>query len=131
MSPLEIQTLLLTFKVALLSAAFVVPLATAVALLLIKLSPSKQIIGLSLLSMPLALPPVITGYLLLLALGRQSYFGERLYEAFGIQISFSFSGAILASSIVSFPFALRTVMVAVKSIDPLLLDAATTLGLSR
>lgn len=130
MSPFEIQTLLLTFKVALVSAVCIMPIATATALLLLKLSPTKQIVGLSLLSMPMALPPVVTGYLLLVYLGRGSYIGTHLYEMFGIQLSFSFAGAVIASSIVSFPFALRNVIVAIKSIDQSLIDAAKTLGLS-
>jgi molybdate transport system permease protein len=130
MSELELQTLGLTFQIALLSAVVVVPLSMLVALLLLRLSPAKQVVGLSVLSLPMALPPVITGYLLLLVCGRQSYFGAYLFEVFGIQISFSFVGAILASSIVSFPFALRSVMVSLKSIDQTLIDAAVTLGLS-
>lgn len=131
MSPLEFQTILLTFKIALFSATFVVPVAVLCALLLLEMSSTKQIFALSFLSMPMALPPVVTGYLLLLTFGRGSYVGGWLFETFGIQLSFSFWGAVLASSVVSFPFALRSVMLSLKAIDSTLVDAAATLGLSK
>lgn len=130
MSELERDTLLLTLKAASLSALVVVPIATVVAMWLMKLSSSKQIILLSILSLPMALPPVITGYLLLLVMGRQSFMGSYLFELFGVQVSFSFLGAVIASSFVSFPFALRSVVVALKSIDRTLIDAAVTLKIS-
>lgn len=131
MSPLELQTILLTFKIALLSAIIVVPLALFSALIVIRLSSTKQVFALSFLSMPMALPPVVTGYLLLLFFGRGSYMGSWLFDTFGIQLSFSYFGAVLASSVVSFPFALRSVVLSIKSIDQTFLDAAVTLGLSR
>jgi len=130
MSHLELETLLLTAKVASFSALVVVPLAIATALWLMRLSPSKQIFALSLFSLPMALPPVVTGYLLLLLLGRQGFLGSYLFDFFGAQLSFSFAGAVIASSFVSFPFALRSIMVAFKSIDKTLIDAAVTLKLS-
>lgn len=131
MNAAELHILALTFQVAILSAALVVPLAMFTALGVMRLSSRNQIITMSLLSLPMALPPVITGYLLLLVLGRQSFFGTYLFEAFGLQISFSFTGAVLASSVVSFPFALRSVLVSLKSIDRTLLDAAATLKIPR
>jgi len=130
MSELERETLLLTLKAAFLSALIVVPMATVVALWLSNLSSSKQVVFLSILSLPMALPPVITGYLLLLVMGRQSLIGTYLFEWFGVHVSFSFVGAVVASSFVSFPFALRSIVVAIKFIDRSLIDAAVTLKIS-
>jgi molybdate transport system permease protein len=77
------------------------------------------------------MPPVVTGYLLLVLLGRNSAFGSWLNEVFGVTLAFSASGAAAAAAVVSFPLMVRSVKLAVDLVDPRLEEAARTLGASR
>ena len=80
------------------------------------------------LTLPLVLPPVVMGYLLLLAFGTRGPLGAWLYDAFGIRFAFSWTGAALASGLITFPFQLRAIRLALEAIDRGLGDAAATLG---
>jgi molybdate transport system permease protein len=80
------------------------------------------------LNLPLVLPPVVTGYLLLLLLGRRGLVGAWLYRAFGIQIAFTWAAAVLAGAVMGFPLLVRAVRVAFHGIDPRLYQAARSLG---
>lgn len=79
--------------------------------------------------LPLVLPPVVTGYLLLLLFGRRGAFGP-LLEAIGLQLAFNWKGAVLASAVVGFPLMLRAVRLGIENVDPRLESAARTLGAS-
>lgn len=81
-----------------------------------------------LLLLPLVLPPVVTGYLLLLTFGRQGAVGAFLHDAFGITFSFRWTGAALASAVMGFPLMLRAIMLSFETIDRRLEAAAGTLG---
>ena len=79
--------------------------------------------------LPLVLPPVVTGYLLLLIFGRRGFFGP-LLDAIGLQLAFDWKGAVLASAVVGFPLMLRSVRLSIEGVDPRLERVARTLGAS-
>lgn len=81
-----------------------------------------------LIQLPMVLPPVVPGYLLLLLLGTQGLIGSWLYQQFGIVIAFTWKGAVLASAVMAFPLMVQPVRLAFRMIDPRLEQAATTLG---
>lgn len=84
-----------------------------------------------LVHLPLVLPPVVTGYLLLLGFGRQGPIGSVMDELFGITLAFQWTGAALAASIMAFPLMVRAIRLAIEAVDPKLEEAAATLGASR
>jgi len=126
----EVQALKLSLKVALWAVAIGLPLALAVATLLARCDfPGKIIID-ALLHMPLVVPPVVTGYLLLLWLGRNGVIGAWLDDTFGIVFAFRWTGAVIAAAVMSFPLMVRPIRLAIEAIDPRLEEAARTLGAS-
>ena len=124
----EIQALLLSAKVAFFCTLIVCIPGVAVAWLLAK----KTFIGKSLLDglvhLPLVLPPVIPGFLLLLLLGNQGLIGKWLYESFGITIAFTWVGAVIASAVMGFPLMVRSARLAISQVDSGLESAAQSLG---
>src|SRR5207248_2287062 len=107
------------------------PLGIAIAWLL----PRKQFWGKTLLDgvvhLPLVLPPVVTGYLLLISFGRRGAVGAFLADHFGIVFSFRWTGAALACGIMGFPLLVRPIRLAIEAIDRRREDAAATLGADR
>ena len=83
------------------------------------------------LTLPLVLPPVVVGYLLLIAMGRRGIVGQWLYDWFGITFAFSWRGAVLAAAVMSFPLMVRAIRLALESVDTKLEQAARTLGAGR
>ena len=124
----EIQALLLSAKVAFFCTLIVCIPGVAVAWLLAK----KTFIGKSLLDglvhLPLVLPPVIPGFLLLLLLGNQGLIGKWLYQSFGISIAFTWVGAVIASAVMGFPLMVRSARLAISQVDSGLESAAQSLG---
>jgi molybdate transport system permease protein len=94
----------------------------------------REFIGKSLvdaaINLPLVLPPVVTGWLLLVAFGRNSPLGRILWEWFGVRVVFDWKGAVLASAVMAFPLMVRAVRLAVELADRELEQAARTLGAS-
>ncbi|UJF17503.1 molybdate ABC transporter permease subunit [Vibrio sp. SS-MA-C1-2] len=131
LTPYEIDALLLSLKVASTAVIWSLPFAILFAWLLAR----YQFIGKSLLDgiihLPLVLPPVVIGYLLLVAMGRQGFIGQWLYQWFGFSFSFSWRGAVLASAVVSFPLMVRSIRLALEGVDIKLEQAARTLGANR
>src|SRR5690606_14200208 len=84
-----------------------------------------------LVHLPLILPPVVTGYLLLLTFGRKGWIGQWLDQWFGLVFAFRWTGAALAAGIMAFPLMVRAIRLAIEAVDPKLEDAASTLGASR
>jgi molybdate transport system permease protein len=82
----------------------------------------------TLLNLPLVLPPVVTGYLLLLLLGRRGWLGGFLYQTWGIEIAFTWAAAALAGAVMGFPLLVRAVRVAFQGVDPRFALAARSLG---
>ncbi|WP_430465060.1 molybdate ABC transporter permease subunit [Tabrizicola sp.] len=90
----------------------------------------KQVLN-GLVHLPLILPPVVTGYLLLLTFGRKGAVGQFLDEWFGIVLAFRWTGAVLAAAVMAFPLMVRAIRLAIEAVDPRLEEAASTLGASR
>ncbi|WP_424966105.1 molybdate ABC transporter permease subunit [Dinoroseobacter sp. S375] len=91
--------------------------------------PGRQILN-GLVHLPLILPPVVTGYLLLLTFGRRGPVGAFLESSFGIVLAFRWTGAVLAAAIMAFPLMVRAIRLAIEAVDPRLEQAAGTLGAS-
>src|SRR6056297_53071 len=131
MSPAEISAIWLSVRVATASVLVSLPLAIAVGWLLAR----KRFVGKLLIetavNLPLVLPPVVTGYLLLITFGRNGSLGAWLDAVFGLRFVFDWKGAALASAIVSFPLMVRAIRMAFAAIDPRLESAARSLGASR
>jgi molybdate transport system permease protein len=106
------------------------PFGVAVAWLLARKNfPGKAILN-ALIYLPLVLPPVVTGYLLLIAFGRRGIFGEALENA-GIVFSFRWTGAALACGVMAFPLMVGAIRLSIEAVDRRFEDAAATLGANR
>ena len=128
LSPAEIEALLLSFKIASVAVLAAMPFAFACALLLARRRfPGKTLLDV-LVHLPLVLPPVAFGYLLLVTLGTKAPLGSWLLENFGIRFVFSWTGAALASAILTFPFQVRAIRLALEGQDVGLSRAAEILG---
>ena len=123
-----LDTLQITLQVAVVATLIDVPLALLLSWLVVK----KRIRGAFLLdilaSLPLAVPPVVVGYALLLLFGRNGPLGRLLDAALGWEVVFTWFAAALAAAIVSFPLAARAIMVAMEGVDERLERAARSLG---
>ena len=119
----------LTLRVALVATLVATPLGIAVAWLLSRKNFPGKILLEALVHLPLVLPPVVTGYLLLLTFGRHGAVGELLAE-FGIVLAFRWTGAALACGVMGFPLLVRPIRISFEAIDLRLEQAATTLGAS-
>lgn len=123
-----LDTLQITLQVAVVATLIDVPLALLLSWLVVK----KRIRGAFLLdilaSLPLAVPPVVVGYALLLLFGRHGPLGRLLDAALGWEVVFTWFAAALAAAIVSFPLAARAIMVAMEGVDERLERAARSLG---
>ncbi|MCK3686421.1 molybdate ABC transporter permease subunit [Maribellus sp. YY47] len=126
----EITAIELSLKVALLCTIVVLPVAVFIGWMLAR----KNFIGKAfiegVLHLPLVLPPVTVGYILLVLLGRNGSIGSFFYEHWGIQIAFSFPAAVIAAVVVSFPLVTRSIRLSIELVDKNYEDAARTLGAS-
>lgn len=126
----ELNAIYLSLKVATIAILFALPVAIFIAWLLSR----KQFWGKQLLNgivhLPLVLPPVVIGYLLLIVMAKRGAIGQYLWEWFGFSFSFSWRGAVLASAVMAFPLMVRSIKQAFDAIDPKLEQAARTLGAS-
>lgn len=124
----ESQALLLSLRIALVAVTAALPFAVATAVLLARTRfPGKVVVD-GIVHLPLVLPPVAIGFLLLVIFGTRAGAGSWLYQAFGIRLVFSWTGAALASALITFPFQVRAIRLALESADPGLDAAARTLG---
>lgn len=128
LTPEDWTAIWLSLRVASVATLLALPLAIFVAHLLAR----GQFFGKTLLDalvhLPLVLPPVVTGYALLLLFGRRGTFGAALEQTFGLVLSFRWTGAALACAVMGFPLMVRSIRLAMESIDPRLEQAAGTLG---
>jgi len=130
-SPEEWTTIWLSLKVAVVATAAALPLAVAAAYVLARWRfPGRALLD-AFLHLPLVLPPVVTGYLLLLAFGRKGPAGAFLYDHLGITFAFRWTGAALACAVMGFPLMLRAIRQSFEQIDRRLEAAAGTLGANR
>ncbi len=131
MHPGELQIIWLTLKVAALSTLCTLPAATWLGWFLARKEiPGKAIIE-ALISLPLVAPPVVTGYVLLLLLGRNGVLGATLFNILGIRLTFNFAALVIASMAVSLPLAVRAIRSAFELVDPAYEKSSLTLGASR
>lgn len=128
LTPEEWTAIRLSLRIAMVATAVALPIGIAVAWLLAR----KNFWGKSLLDglivLPLVLPPVVTGYLLLIWFGRRGVIGSFLADTFGIVLAFRWTGAALACGIMAFPLLVRPIRLSFEAIDRRLEDAASTLG---
>ena len=129
LSPVEVQAIILSLWVAAVSVFFSLPFATGVAFLLARRIFWGHGLLNALVHLPLVLPPVVTGYLLLVAFGRQGIFGSML-DALGLQLAFTSAGAAFAAAVMAFPLIVRAIRLAIEAVDSKLEEAASTLGAS-
>jgi molybdate transport system permease protein len=131
LTPEEWQAVALSLRVSFWATAVSLPFGILVAYALARWSfPGKFLLN-GLVHLPLILPPVVTGYLLLLTFGRRGLIGEFLDQWFGIVFAFRWTGAALAAGIMAFPLMVRAIRLSVEAVDPKLEQAAGTLGASR
>ena len=126
----EVAALSLSIKVAFLSLVITFPLGLLVGWLLAKRSfPGKVLLN-TFVMWPLVLPPIVSGYLLLILLGKHGVVGGFIYQIFGIEIVFSQLAVVIAVSIISFPLLVRGIVTGMESVPVELENAARTLGAS-
>ena len=129
LTPDEWTAILLSLRIAVVATVVALPFGVAIAWLLAR----KNFWGKALLDgivhLPLVLPPVVTGYLLLIAFGRRGIFGAFLADI-GIVFSFRWTGAALAAAVMGFPLVVRAIRIGIEQVDTRLEDTAATLGAS-
>ena len=128
LSPDEWNAVRLSLKVATVAMLASLPFGIAVALLLARRDFWGKSLVNGLVHLPLVLPPVVTGYLLLLTFGKRGPVGAFLNEAFGIVFSFRWTGAALACAVMGFPLMVRAIRLSIEAVDRRLEAAASTLG---
>ena len=128
LSPVEIEALRLSLWVSLCAVAGSLPLGVLAAWLLARLDfPGKSILD-GCLHLPLVLPPVVIGYVLLVGFGRRGILGAWLYKATGITLAFNWKGAAVAAAVMAFPLMVRAVRLSIENVDRGVEAAARTLG---
>jgi molybdate transport system permease protein len=131
LTPLEIDALLLSLRVGIVSVIASIPFALACAWLLSRCDfPGKSLID-GVVHLPLVLPPVAVGFGLLVLFGRNGAIGAWLYAAFGFTFAFNWKGAALASAVVAFPLMVRAMRLSLDGVDRRLEAAARSLGAPR
>ncbi|NIY78093.1 MAG: molybdate ABC transporter permease subunit [Rhodobacteraceae bacterium] len=129
LGPEEWQAIALSLKVAFWAALASLPFGIFIAYALARWDfPGRQLLN-GLVHLPLVLPPVVTGYLLLMTLGTRAPLGAFL-QNFGIVFSFRWTGAALAAAIMGFPLMVRAIRLSIEAVDARLEEAASTLGAS-
>jgi molybdate transport system permease protein len=128
LTPLEIEAVSLSLWVASWSTLTVLPLAIVAALILARAEFWGKSLFDGIIHLPLVLPPVVIGYLLLITLGTRGPIGSWLLETFGIRLIFTSTGASVAAGVMSFPLMVRAIRLAIEAIDSGLEAAARTLG---
>lgn len=124
----EVDAVRLSLSIALRSVLFSLPLAIVVAWLLTRRKLRGRLLLDAFVHLPLVLPPVVVGYVLLLLFGMRGPIGGWLYAHFGIQLVFTGAGAALATAVMSFPLMVRAIRISLEGVDAGLEDAARTLG---
>lgn len=128
LTPLEMEALGLSLKVSVAAVACSVPFGLAAAWLLARRQfPGKAVVD-GLIHLPMVVPPVVVGYLLLVLLGRRGPLGAWLYDTFGITVAFTWKGAAVAAAVMAFPLMVRAMRLSLEAVDRRLEAAARTLG---
>ena len=131
LTPEEWQAVALSLRVSLVATLLSLPFGIFVAYALARWRfPGHGLLN-GLVHLPLVLPPVVTGYLLLLTFGRAGWIGGVLDDWFGLVFAFRWTGAALAAAIMAFPLMVRAIRLTIEAVDPKLEAAAGTLGASK
>ena len=126
----EVSALVLSIKAASLSLLLILPPGLLVGWILAKLSfPGKSLLN-TIVMLPMVLPPVVSGFFLLILLSKRGLIGGLLFRLFGLEIVFSWLAVVLAISVLSFPLLVRGIVTAMEAVNPQLENAARTLGAS-
>src|SRR5262249_31368830 len=128
LSPAELDALRISLEVAARSVLFSLPFAVAIAWLLTRGRFAGRCLLVALVPLPLVLPPVAVGYVLLLLFGNRGPIGSWLHGTFGIQLAFTTAGAALATAVMAFPLMVRSIRLSLENVDPGLEAAARTPG---
>jgi molybdate transport system permease protein len=131
LSPQDWTAVALSLRVAAVSTVVALPFGIIIAMLLARGSFWGKFLLDAVVHLPLVLPPVVTGYLLLISLGRKAPLGAFLADHFGIVFSFRWTGAAVACGVMAFPLLVRAIRLSIEAIDRRLEDAASTLGANR
>jgi molybdate transport system permease protein len=131
LTPEEWQAVALSLRVSFWAVALSLPLGVFVAYALARWSFWGKSLLNGIVLLPLILPPVVTGYLLLMTFGRKGAVGQFLDQWFGLVFAFRWTGAALAAAVMAFPLMVRAIRLAIEAVDPKLEQAAATLGASR
>jgi molybdate transport system permease protein len=131
LTPDEWVAIHLSLRIALVATVVALPFGLAVAWLLARKNFWGKAVVDGIVHLPLVLPPVVTGYLLLISFGRKGPIGAFLADTFGIVFSFRWTGAALACGVMGFPLLVRAVRLSIEAIDRRFEDAAATLGANR
>jgi molybdate transport system permease protein len=130
-TPAELVAIKLSQRVAIAATIASLPFGLAVAMLLARARFPGKILVDGLVHLPLVLPPVVTGYLLLIGFGRRGPIGAFLEQTLGLVFAFRWTGAALASAVMGFPLLVRAVRLSIEAVDRKLEDAAASLGARR
>jgi molybdate transport system permease protein len=130
LTPEEWTAIRLSLRIALWATFVALPFGIATAWLLARKNFWGKSLFDGLIHLPLVMPPVVTGYLLLISFGRRGPVGAFLYDYFGIVFSFRWTGAALAAGVMGFPLMVRAIRLSIETIDRRLEKAAATLGAS-
>lgn len=131
LTPEEWSAVRLSVLVAITATVASLPFGIALGRLLARRQFFGKALVETLINLPLVIPPVVTGYLLLVLLGRQGIVGRWLYEWLGVTVVFTWKGAALASAVMAFPLMTQAIRLAFAGVDPRLEQAARTLGAGR
>jgi molybdate transport system permease protein len=131
LTPEEWTAVLLSLKIATVATLASLPFGIVTAWLLARGRFPGKILLDGLVHLPLVLPPVVTGFVLLLLFGRQGPIGAFLAESIGLVFAFRWTGAALACAVMGFPLMVRAIRLAIEAVDPRLEAAAATLGANR
>ncbi|HEY4582113.1 MAG TPA: molybdate ABC transporter permease subunit [Lysobacter sp.] len=130
LTPEEVAAVALSLRVATVATLASLPFAIALGWLLARRRFPGRLLLDALVHLPLVLPPVVTGYALLVAFGRQGVIGSWLQDTLGISLAFRWTGAALACAVMGFPLMVRAIRLSIEAVDARLENAAATLGAS-
>lgn len=131
LSPEEWTAVRLSVQVSLWATAISLPPGIAMAYALARGDFWGKALLNAAVHLPLILPPVVTGYLLLIFFGRRGLGGQFLEQTFGLVLAFRWTGAVLAAAVMAFPLMVRAIRLSIEAVDPRLEEAAGTLGAGR
>lgn len=131
LDPASLTAILLSLRVAGVATLASLPVALLMAWALARRDFPGKVALSAFVHLPLVLPPVVTGYLLLIAFGKQGPIGSLLDQTFGLTLAFRWTGAALAAAVMAFPLMVRAMRLAFETLDPRLSETAASLGASR